>query len=82
MNVDCGMVSPLRCIGVFLSKGRRVLRMVSLIFLRRSWKLGHGWGVSSGGGGYCSLLFCNNGCAEILCQSVMSQIELGRGDLT
>jgi len=73
---------PIKVHRGFVVQGEKSIEMVSLIFLRRSWKLGHGWGVSSGGGGYCSLLFCNNGCAEILCQSAMSQIELGGGDLT
>jgi hypothetical protein len=29
-------------VGVLVSKGLRILRMVFLIFFRRSWKLGHG----------------------------------------
>ena len=54
---------------VLVSKGRRMLRKVSLIFFK-SWKLGHAWGVSSGGGGDgggdCSLLCYNDDDAEIL----------------
>ena len=54
-------------VGVLVSQGRRMLRTLFLIFLRRSWKLYHGWGVGLGGQrGDCSLLCCNNGDAEIL----------------
>ena len=58
-----------REVGVVVSNQRTLLRTVSLIFLERSWKLGHGWGVGSGGGGEGGgdhgLLCYNNGDAEI-----------------
>ena len=58
-----------REVGVVVSNQKTLLITVSLIFSKRSWNLGHGWGVGSGGGGEGggdhSLLCYNNGDAEI-----------------